>query len=451
MSQRAFLFDVNRCTGCQACEVACAIENELEDVSWRQVVTLNEARQPGVPTMHLSIACNHCEEPPCMSHCPALAYSKDPVTGRVDLDAEKCIGCGYCSWACPYDAPTFDQKAGVMTKCTFCGERQAAGLEPACVEQCPTGALGFGELADLPGVADGLGMPTLEPGPSIRFEPWHGSDAGPTSACADTTGRPKTAPLPSVTTPRKITVRSEWPLVVFTLIAALLVASQSASLLGAPGLPPVVFFALAALGMGASTAHLGKPQRAWRALLNVRQSWLSREIALFSGFMGAALLLQLGVSSQGLAIATTAIGLAAVFAIDRVYDVARSPESRWVHSADAVLTTGLLIAVLVRSDVGLMLVVLVKVSLYLCRKILHHRRGLDIRRRWSAARLGIGFFPAGLIAWMTPEEGSGSLLGLGLCVLVGELIDRCEFYEELEVPTPRGQMQQELSTRLASL
>ena len=157
----AFLFDLNRCTGCQACEIACMIENRLDGWSWRQVVTLNPARRPGTPVIHLSLACNHCAAPPCLAHCPALAYSQDPVTGRVVLDAERCIGCKYCAWACPYDAPKFDAPRGVMTKCTFCGHRQDQGLAPACVEQCPTGALGCDDLDALPGVESAPGMPTI--------------------------------------------------------------------------------------------------------------------------------------------------------------------------------------------------------------------------------------------------------------------------------------------------
>ena len=74
----AFVFDPNRCTGCQACELACSIENQLgPDRSWRSVLTFNERALPGVPLFHLSLACNHCEEPACMHSCPALAYERD--------------------------------------------------------------------------------------------------------------------------------------------------------------------------------------------------------------------------------------------------------------------------------------------------------------------------------------------------------------------------------------
>ena len=145
-TQKGFVFDINKCTGCQACSIACEIENELEPgADWRQVTTFNERHVPGVLSFHLSVACNHCVDPPCMKNCPALAYSKDAVTGAVTVDPDLCIGCRYCTWACPYDAPRFNTASGVVEKCTFCQHRLEDGLEPACVTSCPTGAL---KLAD---------------------------------------------------------------------------------------------------------------------------------------------------------------------------------------------------------------------------------------------------------------------------------------------------------------
>ncbi|MCK5489102.1 MAG: 4Fe-4S binding protein, partial [Gemmatimonadetes bacterium] len=106
----AFVFDPNRCTGCQACELACSIENELgPDRSWREVVTFNDASVPGVPRFHLSLACNHCAEPACMHSCPALAYEREASSGAILLDPDRCIGCRYCSWTCPYGAPRFEE------------------------------------------------------------------------------------------------------------------------------------------------------------------------------------------------------------------------------------------------------------------------------------------------------------------------------------------------------
>ncbi len=80
----AFVVDVNQCTGCHACEMACQIANHLPpDRQWREVRTFNELHVPGVELLHLSLACNHCHDAPCMKQCPALAYQRDERTGAV--------------------------------------------------------------------------------------------------------------------------------------------------------------------------------------------------------------------------------------------------------------------------------------------------------------------------------------------------------------------------------
>ncbi|NJD18740.1 MAG: 4Fe-4S dicluster domain-containing protein, partial [Gemmatimonadetes bacterium] len=157
---KGFLFDPNRCTGCAACTLACSTENALGwGVSWRQIVPFNPERRPDIPSFHLSLACNHCDDAPCVAQCPTQAMRRDPVTGAVLVDGSRCIGCRYCAWVCPYDAPRFDAARGVMTKCTLCSHRLAAGGTPACVEACPTDALGYGPLAGEAARAEGREAP----------------------------------------------------------------------------------------------------------------------------------------------------------------------------------------------------------------------------------------------------------------------------------------------------
>ena len=426
--RKAFSFDPNRCTGCQACELACSIENELAGLSWRRVSTFNPARLPEAPVIHLSMACNHCADAPCEEHCPALAYTRDPDTGIVTLHAERCIGCRYCSWACPYDAPRFDSPRGVMTKCTFCCHRQSQGLEPACVVQCPTGALGFGELETLAGAEEMVGVPTTAPGPAIRFAPWRGRPGEPVAAGAE--GVPAAGSA-------RIALRSEWPLWAFTLIGAALAAAVAASAAGALELPLAAFAAAALASMALSTLHLGRKDRAWRAVLGVRRSWLSREIVSYTGFAGLGGLHLLRPDIELLAVAAAAAGFAALFAMDRVYDLVLRHEPLRPHSADVVLT-GLLAAALLLGRLPLaLLVAAVKLALYLSRKFRFARRGGRPRWGWSALRLAAGFGLPGVAGLADPAHWPlWALAGTA----VGEMVDRGELYCELRVPTPEGHM-----------
>lgn len=81
--------------------------------------------------------------PLCMANCPQGAIEKDPDTGEVRSDPEKCIGCGTCAKSCPYGAPKVDMEAMKSVKCNMCADRVAAGKQPICVEACPLRALDF--------------------------------------------------------------------------------------------------------------------------------------------------------------------------------------------------------------------------------------------------------------------------------------------------------------------
>ena len=149
MTQLGFGFDPARCTGCGACRVACEQSHNLPPASdWRRVEKLPpHAGQSDL--RFLSWSCMHCAEPACLSACPARAYVKRPEDGIVLHLDERCTGCRYCTWACPYGAPRYDAETGIVTKCDFCVERLAEGLPPACVETCFSQALVFGTLEEL--------------------------------------------------------------------------------------------------------------------------------------------------------------------------------------------------------------------------------------------------------------------------------------------------------------
>lgn len=155
--QLGFHIDQTYCTGCRACQVACKDKNDLPvGVTWRRVVeytggswrTDQDTFTPNVFSYYTSVACNHCTDPICVEVCPTKAMHKG-ADGIVSVDADLCVGCRYCEWACPYSAPQFDADAGVMTKCNFCADLLEQGQDPACVAACPSRVLHYGEIDDL--------------------------------------------------------------------------------------------------------------------------------------------------------------------------------------------------------------------------------------------------------------------------------------------------------------
>ncbi|GAB6037400.1 tetrathionate reductase subunit TtrB [Fundidesulfovibrio butyratiphilus] len=140
--------DLRRCVGCQACTVACAMENRTPLGQFRTSVTDFEILVQGVPRKVLTPRlCNHCDDPPCVPVCPAKATFKR-ADGLVLVDPARCVGCGYCVLNCPYGARFLNHHTHRADKCTLCVHRLDAGLLPACVETCVGKARIVGDLAD---------------------------------------------------------------------------------------------------------------------------------------------------------------------------------------------------------------------------------------------------------------------------------------------------------------
>ncbi|MHC1599874.1 MAG: 4Fe-4S dicluster domain-containing protein [Candidatus Methanospirareceae archaeon] len=157
-----FLQDVDRCIDCGGCFAACKDKNEVPEGTARiRVIKVGEGK-PG--ERMVAMACMHCAVPACVRACPVKAISKRP-DGIVINDKSKCIGCGYCGWACPFGAPKYPDKGpaelvGIMDKCTFCTipfeqEKDAAGNliqrepKPACVSFCATKARLGGDVTEI--------------------------------------------------------------------------------------------------------------------------------------------------------------------------------------------------------------------------------------------------------------------------------------------------------------
>ena len=143
----AMAVDTLRCVGCNGCVIACKTENALPDGGFRDwIVTEVHGAFPALSMEIRSERCNQCGEPSCVDACPTGA-SHVNEGGIVGVDRDKCTGCKACIAACPYGA-RYVHPRGFVDKCTFCLHRVKRGLLPACVENCPTRALTFGDLAD---------------------------------------------------------------------------------------------------------------------------------------------------------------------------------------------------------------------------------------------------------------------------------------------------------------
>jgi len=446
--QKGFLFDLNKCTGCNACQIACSIENEVPlPLNWRQVISFNDQRYPTLPVFNLSLACSHCLDAPCLKFCPALAISKDEVTGAVLIDEKSCIGCRYCSWVCPYDAPVYNTIKGTMEKCTFCIHRLEENLEPACVTLCPTSAL---QMSDHP--ADYLhkhipGVTTVDIKPAVQFVPLREDHQLPDTydiPFDDSIVQLYRSSFEKKKVREKISWIHELPLILFSLLAALSFGSYTGSILNTPITGNYLQFIAGLSAMAISTFHLGKKFRAPRAFLNFSNSWLSREMTFFALFI-FTMSLQILFYAEAKWLAWIAIltGFLSLYALDKVYSVVALVSKLQYHSATAVLTGMFLASFFADFSFGIIIFGGIKFLLYLKQKISQWKNLTVISIVLGSIRIGSGFIIP-LIFWFIQIQDVWTI-SITL-ILIAEFIDRCEFYEGLEIITPEKQMQDDLKS-----
>jgi Fe-S-cluster-containing dehydrogenase component len=415
---RGFIFDQNKCVNCGACRISCIIENRWT-ISPRSVYTYNPEAISSQPLVNLSLACNHCEEPVCLKGCPSGAYVREPSTGAIVIDDNKCIGCKYCQWNCPYDAPKFDEKKRIIEKCNLCYSGLIEGRLPACSNGCPTGALSFGLLSGKTVEIGPVWFPDKNLYPSIEF-----------------TAKQNIVPLriiPEKTLNHEIlhqenekTVMGEWSLIGFTFLATLSVSTVISSLINGEFPANASIFILTIFMAGIiSLFHTGRVLRSWRSLANIKTSPLSREIAafiLYSAFTLGALFFQLPF----LLITASVTGLVLLITIDSVYIFADRRRSVVFHSGQTFLSSLLIISFFTGNVIPFIFIALIK----LVSSIVNLSA-----RSYTRNRFGIKFLRLALLIVTGISLVTGGNYPDPLIVtlfLTGEFIDRINFYDDFK-------------------
>lgn len=339
--QYAFEVDLDKCSGCKSCVAACHSLNGLDDgEAWRTVGTLvsDDWRRPFQQT--ITTACHHCVDPGCLHGCPVLAYEKDPATGIVRHLDDQCIGCQYCIIKCPYDAPKFSAKRGIVRKCDLCSQRLAVGEAPACVQACPNEAIRI-TIVEQENVRKDLRITIYDLRATERTNPFLPTSPDPAVTLPTTRFVSKKTLAPGLLPANAGEVRLQpahaplvWMLVLTQLgvgafvLRPILGGAPSARYAQAQSLLAWAGLFATLLGLSGSVLHLGKPMKAWRSFLGWRKSWLSREVLVFGAFFLLAALttalahrsaVSQASSLKAAAILTALVGLAGVLCSGMVY------------------------------------------------------------------------------------------------------------------------------------
>jgi Fe-S-cluster-containing dehydrogenase component/DMSO reductase anchor subunit len=500
--QYAFEVDLDRCSGCKACVTACHSLNGLdEDETWRDVGMLHGGSVTLPVLQHVTTACHHCLDPACLNVCPTRAYEKDSVTGIVKHLDDQCFGCQYCILACPYEVPKYSPKRGIVRKCDMCSQRLAVGEAPACVQSCPHEAIRIAVVKKADVAADCEANPFLPGAPDPQYT-------------QPTTNYKSSRPFPRNMLPADYhAVQAEHahvPLIVMLVLTQLSVGAfligqiLQWNLQGTDVLSKVLPLQTASalifglLALGASTLHLGRPWLAFRAILGLRNSWLSREIVAFGAFAKLAALYA-GVLwlwpdaepawTSALGAGVVLAGTAGVFCSIMIYHCTQRPfwsgastfskftlTTLWLGVA-SVLTASVLAAILEQSLTvremmsafgtrlchAMILVAAIKLlheaSLFAhlsskqttplnrSARLMFGELSVWTRYRWGCGLLGGIVLPLALLNQLTSESSTLTGAGIaGFCIAAfvlsagGELLERTLFFKAAVAPRMPGRL-----------
>ena len=304
--QYGFEVALDACSGCKACVTACHALNGLDEhETWRDVGVLHSiaplatkqsnllpSQQESAFLQHVTTACHHCIEPGCLLGCPTNAYEKDPVTGIVRHLDDQCFGCQYCILACPYEVPKYNPRLGIVRKCDMCSQRLAVGEAPACVQACPNHAISIrlvNQAEQYALTSSGELLPTAPLSAITRpTSRYHTSRTIPESVSATNLeqalpqhGHPPLTLMLVLTQASFGTFLFTAGLLFWQYLTGINIVSADVVAMAA-----AISWLSCAAGLACSTLHLGRPWLAFRAVVGIRHSWLSREAVALGGYFG---------------------------------------------------------------------------------------------------------------------------------------------------------------------
>jgi ferredoxin len=374
-----------------------------------------------------------------MQYCPALAYQRDAENGIVVLSEAKCMGCKYCTWVCPYDAPKYNMQKGIVEKCTFCAHRLEESRDPACVALCPTAALSIGERSATTDLSSVAGFSNYGISPAISVIPLDPENTLPVMSPTEEVDQEMVSLLDNQagSTRSKMNLRNEWALLILSIISPFIVALYTSGFILDTVREILPFSILASLvSIGLSTQHLGNKRNAYRAIFNIRRSWLSREIISFTLFVLLMILSFLNFINGTIpGVITMFCGLLLLISMDRVYQVIPKIQPSKLNSAD-VIFSGLFWFGVLSANIYIMAVIgSLRIFLYLNQQ--------KLQSIYVHIRLISGYIVPLMYIF---EQNDLTFIISILAVALGEIIERLQFYASFEIITPQRQMQIDQAT-----